>query len=57
LAATNIQWLKAADEIELPAMLATELPGIPLPQALMPSPSTKKAPSARMYLFAFIDGG
>src|SRR5579884_1347292 len=57
LAATNIQWSKAWRVTGLPATLATASPGTPLPHAATLMTSTKKAPSAVMYRFAFIDGG
>ena len=56
LAATYIQWLNAWVEIGLPATLTTASPGTPLPQPAMPTPITKKAPSARMDLRTFIGG-
>ena len=54
LAATYIQWLKAAVVIGFPDMSATESPGTPLPHAERLTASTKKAPSARMNLNRFI---
>ena len=54
LAATYIQWLNACVVMGFPAMSATESPGTPEPQAAIPAPSTKKAPSARMDRLTFI---
>ena len=48
LAATNIQWSNAVVEIGFPATLATELPGMLLPQAERATTATKKAPSAKV---------
>ena len=54
-AATYIQWLNAWCVIGLPATVATELPGIPLPQpAITGAMTTKKAPSAGMDFTVFI---
>ena len=55
--ATYIQWLNAWVVIGLPAMSATELPGMPPPHADSPTATTKKAPSAKMDLNDFIDSG
>jgi hypothetical protein len=46
--------LKAWVVIGFPATSATEFPGTPEPQAAIPAPSTKKAPSARMDRLNFI---
>ena len=58
LASTYIQWLNAWVMIGLPATVATELPGMPLPQpATATAMATKKAPSAGMVLNDFIRPG
>src|ERR1700685_4374594 len=57
LAATYIQWLNVWSVIGFPAITATELPGIPPPQAERPTASTKKAPSAMMYFFIIVIRG